>query len=654
MANERMADAVTAFLRGQFNASVNDAHQAVVDGRTDDSTAAVRRASAIDTATQTVREHYLAIDQIHQELGFPIPPIEILTGLAPEVSVPEAKEVAREDSVSVVDESLAKKTGVLPPVTVPIDEPHDDDDDTQLADTEIPVIAPNHAGSKVEQRNPRTVVSSPEQLEIPKREARVIAAAFGLDLTRSDFLNRTHANCVSSAFADVLPPRSDPEKTRKDAFTLAIRDYNAILASVLNDLYAAARNYDSLSEEGKERVMWLNQFLKNLGYPEDASVFELQQLANRREGFDSYSAWRDKKAEERFARAVGSRLVFPPLSEPRARNIPRSAKRIGENTGETGKGRSRKRRMDQSGSSDFSIGRGESGSAEIEMLPQDRMLGEAIFALNEDQTPVSANLVDVAEKVFGNVLARLDGDKRKAAIDRIINTVITRYILDRSQAYASTMNSYRKDNLKIRDRALAREVRYFIDRYNYPNNLSPQEIGLLMSKQLTLPIILGRRNGWRVDHSIAPELSITSVSSGEIEIVRQEDHGEGEDMRERLTPVHEFAHRKDRLTDAQRNYLGIVYKTNGSGEMVYPTRAKAVEALYPVEFAAAIKSGAPKDLGLILAHFGRTGKTLKGMLENALSGGHAPAELRAFINATRNSDAFRDMPDDLFIQFSQR
>lgn len=645
MANERLSDAVTSFLRGQFQASVADAHQAIADGRIDDSVVAVKRASAIVDAEAEVRKLYSVIDVIHQDLGLPIPPVEMLTAIAPVTNIPQVKE----EVAQVVKEPLV----VIEPLA-PVD--------VQPAPVAEPVVAPvdrlEPPLPEVPQPKPKTEKEGEKELPVPEitddlyRETRVIVATYGLDSTKTRFMNMTYANSVSAAFADALPPRSAEEKIRYDAFSQAMAEHREILSSLLDDASAVEINPGSVSEDVRNRIKRLRQFLKDEGYPDNVTAFEMKQLANRREGFEHYETWYTHKRERRSVESIDSGQVFPAFSEPRGR-VRQSFANAGSDTEELGKSR-KKRKVSQQDSGDFSMETAAEDKAKAEMTPRDKILGTAIFELNEDQTPVLASLDAVAEVVYASALAKLEGEARKVMIQKLIKILITPYILDRSQAFASAMTSYRKDNLKIRDRALAREVRYFLSLYLYPNNLSPQEIGLLMSKQTTVPIILEKRNGWRVDHSKPPEQSIASLPSGKVEIIRQKDHGESKGTQEGLIPVHEFARRKDRITDAQRNYLGVVYKTNGSGGMVYTTRVAAVGALYPVEFAAAIKSGVPKDLGLILAHFGRTGKTLKGMLENALSDGHAPAELRAFINTARNSDAFRDMPDDLFIKFSQR
>ncbi len=100
--------------------------------------------------------------------------------------------------------------------------------------------------------------------------------------------------------------------------------------------------------------------------------------------------------------------------------------------------------------------------------------------------------------------------------------------------------------------------------------------------------------------------------------------------------------------------MEIIFATTADGLLTHASRESAIAAMYPKEYQEAVNNNDKKALALLAAHFERSGSAVCKMIQNAISGDHAPAELRATLVNLKKSPHFEGFENSQFLDYAQR
>lgn len=679
MANERLRDADRDFLTGFREAAVGDVINASRSGKPEDVIGFSLRVARISAAISQIRGLYDQIDEIHTDLGLPVLPVDVFANFVPafetvtsEVSPAVAEPPIHENGETTAD--LDVDGGVVAGelhTDLVLSGEEDRLEDLQTTQPFLPaVVTPSPAFSEprpvirptpvLTESHPQRIVSA-ESLNGLPLEDKVLRAVFGLNFQRTQLYYNTFANSVNAVFGDSLPPRAlNPDKSREE-FGKALRQQGQIVDGFLASLRAVDANPNLATSEQVLKAKKLRDYLLEEGYPDNLIADDLSIISHRKWGFDFMVFLAN------LANRPASKTVTAPLNNGIGLDddvdIRASDRRVHSGNKVSANQDSRdgvslrtgfrpvkgpayhvpKANVDNNDASyNAAINRATVGTSE-QLSQIDRALGDAIFAVDIAKTPVNNSLAAVAETVFPKELEGLEGSDKDAKIKYLIETRITPYIADRMRALAVTTNP--SANVTLRQTSFAKEVDYWQTKYGYPKGLSVNEIGRLMAKQVTLTDLIEIKNGASVVPAGRNNIPDAQAPSTPPE---HEDAGRAENGVNHLR-------RKDRLTDAQRAYLEVVYETTDSGEMEHPTKDDSVRALYPKEYSIAVENpDRTHNMALLLAHFGRTGKKVRQMLEEFFATGVGPAELRAHVHKLRNNPSLAGLPDEVLVELSQR
>ncbi len=452
--------------------------QAVVD--------ATRRHQIILSESGNVYTGLSLIQDAFARMGLGLDPISVEDLFDPIKLEPKDKGGESEG-----DLVFTQAADALPTALTPDDEPDPfalpDSPDTFFDD---PVVLPDGFSDDEDLAVASPGVASFEgtaSLEISSREKQIIEAVFGLDRDRRGLMYRKFAYAVSAILSGELPPKGTPESFQQ--FGNALRVIGDFTKDLIRDLEISRVDPSSLTEDRLKQVGRFTEYLASQGYPENISPEVLDRIRIRKGTNRTFlrSILRNPR-EEQEAGGLSSQdpIIIVDLSRTRAESVQNPRNGMFGLKPVQGK--------------DFHIAspapsRVDVPDPEAEMRREaeaNRKIIQAVLEMNDQREPIHVSLRDIALSLLGSKVSDLSSDERDKAADEYVSRFLTPFIYERIRAKAA-LDQRGAGSLNLQQKKHAQELAAGLMRFGYPSDLSPAEVGLIMSRQTTLPALLARK-----------------------------------------------------------------------------------------------------------------------------------------------------------------